>query len=242
MKKRIYHILNIILITSFIFLIGCSAEPLNLKRLSIENEKAYVKDINIKNYYVPVGKEVIVKTYCLTDVDLAMYIDGEFYSYQTAQSNGDEWEWVYTFIMPDSDISISFKVVAESQIYLQTMYFNNDASNIKKDFDFKVFCDKFNLENNYYSINNIENFAEVYFDITGNVLENKLRKKIESGIENYYYLVYARNINTSNKKTINYIYDINKKQIIQEYPHKNDEMETISYYSIEIVQLPKNYF
>lgn len=236
------RVLNIVLIVITIFLVGCSLNVSNFRHLSIENGKEFIQDININNYYIPVGKEVVVKTYCFTDVDLAMYIDGEFYSFQTIKKNGNEFEWIYSFIMPDSNIVISFKMDNDNKVYLQTTYFNSESIIFNESFDFDEFCHKYNLEHNSFLIKNIDIYDDIYLELTGENLNSKLKEKIANKMINYDYLLFARNVSELNYKDINYIYDIYQKQIIIEYPNKIHVSEEISFISVEIVQISKNYY
>ena len=48
----------------------------------------------------------------IMDVDLAMYVNDEFYTIQDTIRVNDEYMWKYTFVMPAKDIVIEFKTIS----------------------------------------------------------------------------------------------------------------------------------
>ena len=48
----------------------------------------------------------------IMDVDLAMYVNDEFYAIQDTIRVNDEYMWKYTFVMPAKDIVIEFKTIS----------------------------------------------------------------------------------------------------------------------------------
>ena len=58
------------------------------------------------------GSIVTLKTHALTDVDLALYVNDEFITYQTTVEQGDQVYWLFSFIMPECNVTIRFRTVA----------------------------------------------------------------------------------------------------------------------------------
>lgn len=57
------------------------------------------------------GSIVTLKTHVLTDVDLALYVNDEFITYQTTVEQGDQVYWLFSFIMPECNVTIRFCTV-----------------------------------------------------------------------------------------------------------------------------------
>ncbi len=58
--------------------------------------------------YTP-GSLLSFYSYPVMDVDLAMYVNGEFYGIQNTIKVNDAYMWKYTFVMPACDVVIEFK-------------------------------------------------------------------------------------------------------------------------------------
>ena len=58
------------------------------------------------------GSIVTLKTHALTDVDLVLYVNDEIITYQTTVEQGDQVYWLFSFIMPECNVTIQFRTVA----------------------------------------------------------------------------------------------------------------------------------
>lgn len=70
------------------------------------------------------GTLVTVVTDVLMDVDLALYMDGEFVCYQTAVENGGQYHWEFYFSMPAANVTIQLKTrdgLSDSESYVQAL-------------------------------------------------------------------------------------------------------------------------
>lgn len=66
---------------------------------------------NDPGMYTP-GTKLEFYSYPIMDVDLAMYVNDEFYAIQDTIRVNDEYMWKYTFVMPAKDIVIEFKTIS----------------------------------------------------------------------------------------------------------------------------------
>lgn len=60
--------------------------------------------------YTP-GMKLEFYSHPIMDVDLAMYVNDEFYKIQDTIEINDEYMWKYTFVMPAKDVIIEFKTI-----------------------------------------------------------------------------------------------------------------------------------
>ena len=65
---------------------------------------------NDPGMYTP-GTMLEFYSHPIMDVDLAMYVNEEFYKTQYAIRVNDEYIWKYTFVMPAKDVVIEFKII-----------------------------------------------------------------------------------------------------------------------------------
>lgn len=63
---------------------------------------------NDPGMYTP-GTKLEFYSYPIMDVDLAMYVNDEFYQIQDTIKINDEYMWKYTFVMPAENVVIEFK-------------------------------------------------------------------------------------------------------------------------------------
>lgn len=68
---------------------------------------------NDSGRYTP-GKILEFYSYPIMDVDLAMYVNGEFYTIQDTIEVDDHYMWKYTFVMTPYDVVIEFKTQGDS--------------------------------------------------------------------------------------------------------------------------------
>lgn len=61
--------------------------------------------------YTP-GTKLEFYSHPIMDVDLAMYVNDEFYTIQDTIRVNDEYMWKYTFVMPGQDVVIEFKTIS----------------------------------------------------------------------------------------------------------------------------------
>lgn len=100
--------------TFYYTMIGGTATPptpTGTFKLNIEDPNNYIYDKpNKENSYFYPGEIITLHSYPIMDADLAMYIDGEFYSIQTTILIDDNYIWEYTFEMKIQETTISFIV------------------------------------------------------------------------------------------------------------------------------------
>lgn len=119
MKKIIMAILTVF---GSLSLFSCSKEepeskhkdlpvPTGTFKVNVIDPHNYIYDKrpDAQSYYVP-GTEIVLHSYPLTDVDLAMYVDGEFYSIQTSIEKDDGYIWEYRFTMIPKAITLEFEI------------------------------------------------------------------------------------------------------------------------------------
>lgn len=80
-------------------------------KLNIIDEHDFIinKPKEHDSYFNP-NTEIVLYAYPIMDADLAMYVNGEFYSIQKSVLVGEKYLWEYHFIMPNSETLIEFKV------------------------------------------------------------------------------------------------------------------------------------
>ena len=86
-------------------------KPNGTYKLNIIDEYDFIinKPKKYDSYFNP-NTEIVLYAYPIMDADLAMYVDGEFYSIQKSVLVGEKYLWEYHFIMPNSETMIEFKV------------------------------------------------------------------------------------------------------------------------------------
>ena len=95
---------------SFIRLINTEfIPPTGLFKLTIIDEHDYIYDKPEQQRFTPFS-EIKLHSYPIMDVDLVMYVDGEFYSKQTSIETDKGYIWEYTFTMPIGEATLEFKV------------------------------------------------------------------------------------------------------------------------------------
>ena len=88
--------------------------------LNIEDPQNFVIHTSHSKKCAP-SEEVTVYTTILTDVDLEMYLNGEFYAKQTAETYRGESVWAYSFPMPAKDVTVTFKTKSCEYLPLSTV-------------------------------------------------------------------------------------------------------------------------
>lgn len=85
-------------------------ESTDVFRLQVNSE--LFPTVDTPSWYTP---GALLKFYVepIMDADLAMYVNGEFYSNQTSKKDGDSYIWEYVFTMPAHAVKIEFEIVSE---------------------------------------------------------------------------------------------------------------------------------
>lgn len=127
----------------------------------------------IEGKYLP-GQELTIQTNILLDVDLHMYVNGEFHSKQTPRDTKKGYIWEFYLIMPNNDVIITFKV---------------DSS--KMGLERKFFSVKEVYENGYITKGELELLASFNQQtILSKDIENYIKKDWADGLK-YYRQIYA---------------------------------------------------
>ena len=74
------------------------------------------------------GKEIVLHSHVICDVDLGMYVDGKLVSVGTSIQTEDGFIWEYRFVMPDHDVTLEFKI-APSNPYINLTDVFPEAAN-----------------------------------------------------------------------------------------------------------------
>lgn len=101
------------------------------KTEDIHNDIGYACDVtitgeidslieNVSGVYTA-GTTLEIYSHPLTDVDLAMYVNGEFYQIQDTIKIDGEYRWRYSLVLPAEDIIIEFKTVGIEYSDVQTI-------------------------------------------------------------------------------------------------------------------------
>lgn len=120
MKKIALALLIFILSVS---LFSCERPDTSPKyELTVIDEGNFIYDKASLSKTYASGTVLKFHAHVLTDVDLAMYVNGEFKSIQTGvqTQNGDIWE--YVFEMPKCDAVIKFEIAPESVYLVYSLY------------------------------------------------------------------------------------------------------------------------
>lgn len=117
---------------------GNATPPTGTFKLTITKGLDFIYDapVNGKMDVVP-GTIVKFHTHPFMDVDLAMYINGEFIMIQDCIRVNDEYIWEYSFEMPAEDVIIEFKTQSEEYAHVDDIY-DWASSLLEKDAVYKV--------------------------------------------------------------------------------------------------------
>ncbi len=83
----------------------------------IDNDNYLLNKQDLDKSYKP-GTLITIKANVIIDVDLAMYVNGIFYSIQTVVMTDDGNIWQYQFTMPNEETKVEFKVCSIDYISL----------------------------------------------------------------------------------------------------------------------------
>mgnify|MGYP003292172109 CR=1 FL=1 len=85
--------------------------PTGTYKLNIIDNNDYImnKPKEYESFFVP-GSEVVFYSYPIMDVDLAMYVNGEFNSIQNTVLLDGKYVWEYRFTIPAEEVTLEFKV------------------------------------------------------------------------------------------------------------------------------------
>ncbi|MBQ4266825.1 MAG: lipoprotein, partial [Clostridia bacterium] len=86
----------------------CSGHQLHIFKLTIIDEDNLIYDKIVETNCESETK-IVLHSHPLIDADLAMYINGEFYSIQNSIIINDENVWEFSFVMQGRDTTIEFK-------------------------------------------------------------------------------------------------------------------------------------
>ena len=88
---------------------GKQIQPTEIFKLNIidSNNFIYDKPEEQCSYFAP-GTIIKLHSYPIMDVDLIMYVNGEFHSKQTSIETDDGYIWEYSFVMPTGEAILEF--------------------------------------------------------------------------------------------------------------------------------------
>lgn len=98
----------------------CSGHEHHIYKLTIIDEDSFIYDKPAETSCESDTK-IVMHSRPIIDADLAMYINGEFYSIQNTIIVNDEYVWEYSFIMPERDTTIEFKTQAIEEFNVKTI-------------------------------------------------------------------------------------------------------------------------
>lgn len=114
MLKRIYIIIVILLL--LLVAQSCLDVTNNDKfKVTFIDEDNFIYDLPKENEsYYEAGSKIKVHSHVIYDVDLAMFVNGEFYSIQNDILTDDGFIWEFEFEMIPEEVVIEFKILSFS--------------------------------------------------------------------------------------------------------------------------------
>lgn len=188
----------------------------------IDPNNFLIESLKIKYLY---GETFVIKTSILTDVDLDLYIDNEFYAKQTViEQNGSYTHWEYYVLMPGHDITISFQTsggVGILPIGLFVSTFTTDDYGLENVFvispgfnnSFTYLEETYGIteETEYFIIDTFEKYADIYKLLSGEDAETS----------NSFVWLFVKRVAQSSSYIKAYYMD-HGSYIIIDYPNKTN--------------------
>ena len=121
----------------------CSGHQHHIHKLTIIDEDNFIYDKPAETSCESDTK-IVMHSQPLIDVDLAMYINGEFHSIQNTIIVNDEYVWEYSFVMPGRDTTIEFKTQTLEYFNVKTIL---DIPSLTREDILRITVNSVNLSN-----------------------------------------------------------------------------------------------
>ena len=112
MKHNKFLLISSISLLFSLFNCGSSSGTTEKKyKVTIEDKHSFIYDkdkVDGKSFLK--GEVIKLHSHVIYDVDLAMYVNDEFYSTQTAVEEGEGYIWEYTYQIKEEDVTLKFEL------------------------------------------------------------------------------------------------------------------------------------